>query len=160
MTDQATEPFAKLFENATKNPLPEPVQDAIENGLTTTCEATLKSLAMAKDSAEALSKAAPIATDATVAFTAKAFEQAAQNTESAFKAAQAVVRAKSPAEAIKLQVEYAQAQLAKAGKQAKELFELSAEVGEEQVAEIEASAPDALANSKGEETASLPSAVE
>lgn len=158
MTDQATQQFAKLFENATKNPLSKPVQDAVETGLIRTCEATLKSLAMAKDSAEAVSKAAPIASDATVAFTAKAFEQAAQNTESAFEAARAIVRAKSPAEAIKFQIEYSQLQIEKVGKQAKELFELSTKAGEEQLADFEVSAPpEALGNSKAEEVASLPS---
>lgn len=157
MTDQSPVPFAKLFESATKNPLPEPVQSAVENGLTTACQATLKSLAMARDGAKALSEAAPIAADATVAFTAKAFEQAAENTEAAFGAARAIVRAKSPAEAIKLHVEFSQAQIAKVGEQAKELFALSNKAGQEQLADLDVSPPEALGISKAEETASLPS---
>lgn len=148
MTDQLTDPFAKLFESATKNPLAEPMQSAIETGLTTTCDATLKSLALAKDSAEAASKAAPLAADATVALTEKVFEQAVENTKTIFEAARAIVSAKSPAEAIKLQNDFAQTQIAKVGEQIKELFQLSAKVGEDQVASFKTSATRALGQFK------------
>lgn len=53
------------------------------------------------------------------------------NTEAAFDAAQRLAKAKSLAEVAQIQAEFAQAQLAKAGEQAKTLLELSAHAAKE-----------------------------
>ena len=53
------------------------------------------------------------------------------NTEAAFDAAQAIVRAKTIPEAARLQADFVQQQLAVAGAQTKELLELSTKVAKQ-----------------------------
>ncbi len=58
-------------------------------------------------------------------------DNATANTEAVFNAAQAIAKAKSLPEAARLQTEFFQKQLAVAGEQTKELFELSARVAQQ-----------------------------
>ncbi len=53
------------------------------------------------------------------------------NTEAVFDAAQAIARAKTIPEAVRLQTSFVQQQLAAASAQSKELFELSAKVAQQ-----------------------------
>jgi hypothetical protein len=55
------------------------------------------------------------------------------NTEAAFEAAQAIARAKTVPEAMRLQTSFIQQQFAAAGAQSKELFELSAKVAQQTI---------------------------
>ena len=50
------------------------------------------------------------------------------NTEALFDAAQAIVRANGPTEAAQLQAKFIQTQMAKAGEQSKELYELASKL--------------------------------
>lgn len=126
MNDQFTKPFADLF----KGQFPNQLQTAVQDGLAKTREMTIQSIAAAKDGAEALGKASPVASKETGALTSKAFEQVLENTEAAYAAAQSIFRAQSPIEAAQLQAKYMQAQFARAGEQFKELFELSTKVAQ------------------------------
>lgn len=121
MTDQYTKQFADLF----KAQLPEQLQTFVHEGLAKSREVAVQSIAVAKNGAEALGKASPVAPKEASALTAKAFDQVLENTESAYEAAQSIARAKSPVEVAQLQAKYFQSQLARAGEQCKELFELS-----------------------------------
>ena len=140
MTDQFIKPFTKMFEATSLNQLPEQTQAIVHDGLAKTRDAALKSIAAVKVGAEALGKASPIAAKETGAFTTRAFEQAIENTEAAFVAAQAIFSARSPVEAAQVHATYVQAQLSKVGEQAKELFNLSTKVAQGQFAGINATA--------------------
>ena len=61
----------------------------------------------------------------------KVLHNTAVNTEAAFDAAQAIVRAKTIPEAARLQADFVQQQLAVAGAQTKELLELSTKVAKQ-----------------------------
>lgn len=124
MTDPFTKPFADLFKMAPYGQMPGQMQNLVTDGLAKTREATLQSIAAAKNGAETFGKVSPVAAKETGEFTAKAFEQAVENTEAAFLTAQAIALSTSPIEAAQLQAKYAQAQFAKTGEQAKELFDL------------------------------------
>lgn len=126
MTDQFTKPFADLF----KAELPEQFQAMVQDGIAKSREVAVKSIAAVKDGAETLGKANPIAAKETSALTAKAFEQALTNTELAYDAAQSLARAKSPVEAAQIQAQFVQANFARAGEQAKELFELTTKLAQ------------------------------
>ena len=128
MNDQFTKPFTDLFKTAPYGQLPDQLQTFVQDGLSKTREAALKSIAVVKDGAEALGKSSPVAAKETGELTSRAFEHAIDNTETAFVAAQAIALAKSPIEAMQLQAKYVQAQFAKVGAQSKELFELSTKV--------------------------------
>src|SRR5262245_82308 len=102
MHDTFTKPFADLMKTARLGQLPEHVQSLVHDGLTKTREATLKSFAAARDGAETFEKVALAAQRDTGELTGKVFDQAMQNTEAAFTAAQAIAQAKSPVEAAEL----------------------------------------------------------
>ena len=126
MNDQYAKQVSDLF----KTQLPEQLQTLVHDGLAKSREVAVKSIAAAKDGAEALGKASPVAPKEASALTAKAFEQVIENTESAYDAAQSIARAKSPVEVVQLQAKYVQSQLSRAGEQCKELFDLSTKLAQ------------------------------
>jgi hypothetical protein len=130
MTDPFTKPFADMLKAAPYGQLPEHVKTLVDDGLAKTREATLKSFAVAKHSAEAFEKVALAAQRDAGELAGKIFDQAVQNTEAAFIAAKAIAQAKSPVEAAELQAKYAQAQLTKAGEQSRDLLELSTKLAQ------------------------------
>ena len=130
MNDQFTKPFTDLFKAAPYGQMPDQLQTPMQDGLAKTRDATLKSISAVRDGAEALGKSSPLASKETGALTTRVFEQAIENTEAAFVAAQAIAFAKSPMEAVQLQAKYVQAQFAKAGAQGKELFDLTSKVAQ------------------------------
>ena len=136
MADQFTKPFADLFKLGSFGQLPDQMQTFVQDGLAKTREATLKSISVVKDGATALGKASPVASKETGAFTDKAFDQTIENTEAAFVTAQAIALAKSPMEAAQLQAKYAQAQFAKTGEQAKELYDLWTKAAQKSVSGV------------------------
>jgi hypothetical protein len=66
------------------------------------------------------------------------------NTEACFDAAQAIARAKTIPEAVRLQSNFVQQQLAVAGAQTKELFELSAKVAQQTFETVNSAATKAF----------------
>lgn len=130
MTDQFPNPFADLFKTTQFGQMPNSAQSLVQDGLTKTRDATLQSFAAVKQGAEKMGQSAVVAKKETSDLTAKVFEQAAKNIEAAFVAAQAIAKAKSPMEVMQLQAQFMQAQLALAGEQSKELFDLSTKVAQ------------------------------
>lgn len=126
MTDQYAKQFSDLF----KAQLPEQLQTLVQDGLAKSREVAVQSIAAAKEGAEALGKANPVAAKEASALTAKAFEQALENTNTAYEVAEAMARAKSPMEAAQIQAKYAQGQLSRAIEQGKELFDLSTKLAQ------------------------------
>lgn len=130
MTDLFTKQFAEMFKASPYTQFQNPMMSFMQDGISKTQDATLKSIEAAKDGAEALSKTNSLAANEACALSNKAFDQMIENTQAAFAAFQALALAKSPMEVAKLQAEYVQAQMAKAGVQTKELFELSTKLAQ------------------------------
>ena len=145
-----SDPFSNLFADVFKTPqigqMPGSAQAFVHDGLSKTRAATLQSIAVVRQGAEKMGQTAVVARKETSDLTAKAFEQATRNIEAAFDAAQAISKAKSPIEAAKLQTEFVQGQLALAGEQSKELFELSTKVAQKTAEDMTAFASMSAAN--------------
>ena len=117
--------FADLLKGAPFANPPSDVQRTVQEGLATSQAATLKSLSSAKDGVVAIEQAGNAVRLDGGKLASKVFEHVIHNSEAAFSAAQVVANAKSPSEAVQLHAQFVQSQFAKAGEQAKELFELS-----------------------------------
>ena len=148
MTNQSTKPITDLFMLAQTSLLPAQMQSLVQDGLSKTRDAALKSLMVVKDSADLLSKANLFAPKESGAVTKKIFDHTTANVEAAFNAAEAITQAKSPVEAIQLQAQYVQAQFAMAREQIKELFELSTKAAQRSVEDFNGAVKNAATGGK------------
>ena len=82
------------------------------------------------------------------AFGEKVLHNTTVNTEAAFDAAQAIARARSLPEAARLQADFMQQQLAVAGAQTKELFELSTKLARQTLESVNAAAAKSFDNAR------------
>jgi|SRR3954451_21264537 hypothetical protein len=114
------------FYNAAKNGrIPENFQAFAEDSVVRTREAYQKINTVAKDGAKAVEEVMLAAHAGAKAIGEKVLHNTAVNTDAAFEAAQAIARARTVPEAARLQADFMQQQLAAAGAQTRELFELS-----------------------------------
>lgn len=114
------------FYNAAKNGrIPENLQALAEDSVVRTRDAYNKINTAAKGGAKAMEEVMLTAHAGVKAIGEKVLHNTAANTEAAFEAAQAMARARTLPEAARLQADFMQQQLAAAGAQTKELFELS-----------------------------------
>jgi hypothetical protein len=123
---QQTEAILK----AAQGGVPAHLLTAAQEGLAKTREVTRSSIATARDSAEVVEQ---VLKDART-LTEKNLQNFVVNTEAAFDAAQAIVRANNPIEAAQLQAKFLQNQIAKAGEQSKELYELASKQMQQTIA--------------------------
>lgn len=144
MTEQFVRPFTKLFGIAPYAQLPEPMRAMLNDSIAKAREMTLQSITTVKENVETAGKANPFIVNEAADLATKAFQQLTENTDAAFAAAQAIVGAKTTSEAVKLQIEYFNAQTKKASEQAKELFELSSKMGKKLVADFNAASAERL----------------
>jgi hypothetical protein len=123
---------AEEFMNAAKaGKIPENIQALAQDGVARTQEAFETLTAAAKDQAKVAEDFA-LATQAGIkSISAKMFDNTAVNAEAAFEAARSMANATSVPEALRIQAEFLQRQLAVAGTQTKELFELSTRFAKE-----------------------------
>jgi len=108
--------------------IPETVQAFAEDSVSKAREAYGKFNTVAKDGVKVLEDAMVAAHAGAKSIGEKVLRNSEVNTEAAFEAAQAIARAKTVPEAMRLQTSFLQQQFAAAGAQSKELFELSAKV--------------------------------
>lgn len=117
------------FMNAAKAAqMPENMLAFAQESVAKTREAYDKLSSVARDQAKAAEEFMLATQAGAKAISTRVFDHAAANTDAAFDAAQAMAKARSLPEAVRLQGEFVQKQLAVAGEQTKELFELSARV--------------------------------
>ena len=128
MDNNTANPFAKMFDSSALSDMTAKAQSMMQAGLDQSREALLKSIAAAQEGAQTLSRANPLASQETAGLTKRAFEQAIDMTEAAYKVAQSVSTAKTPAEIAQIQAEFIQAQFAKMGDYTRELIDLSTKV--------------------------------
>jgi phasin len=108
--------------------VPESFQSMAEESVTKTREAFDRLSAAARDQAKAAEEVLLAAQAGAKTIGAKVIDNTTANTDAAFEAAQAIARAKTLPEAARLQADFMQKQLAKAGEQTKELVELSMQI--------------------------------
>lgn len=131
MTDQFTRQAQDMFAAAKDARIPENVQAIAEEGVAKTREAYAKLNTATKDGAKVLEDVMVAAHAGAKTIGEKVLRNTEVNTEAVFDAAQAIARAKTFPEAVRLQTNFMQQQFAVAGAQTKELFELSAKVAQQ-----------------------------
>lgn len=131
MNDQFARQAEQFFNVAKEVKMPENVQAMVADGVAKTREAYEKASSVAKDQAKVAEEIMLAGQAGAKSIGTKLFENTAANTEAAFEAAQAIARARSVPEAAKLQAEFMQKQMAVAGAQTRELFELSSRVAQQ-----------------------------
>ena len=125
MNEQFTRQAHEMFSAARDAKIPENIQAIAEDGVQKTRDAYLKMNTAAKDGAKVVEEVMLAAHAGAKQLGEKVLQNTTVNTEAAFEAAQAMARARSLPEAARLQADFVQQQLAIAGAQTKELFELS-----------------------------------
>lgn len=131
MNDQFARQAEQFFNVAKDARMPENVQAMVADGVAKTREAYEKASTVAKDQAKVAEEIMLAGQAGAKTIGTKLLENTAANTEAAFDAAQAIARARSMPEAAKLQAEFMQKQMAIAGAQTRELFELSSRVAQQ-----------------------------
>ncbi|MCH9764593.1 MAG: phasin family protein [Alphaproteobacteria bacterium] len=131
MTDQFTRQTQEFFEATKDARIPENVQAMAEDAVEKSRDAFDKVSNATKDNAKAFEQLVNVAADGAKTIGEKVLRNTELNAEAAFDAAQAVARAKTLPEVARLQSSFLQQQMAVAGAQTKELFELSTKVAQQ-----------------------------
>lgn len=140
MTDQFTRQAQDMFAAAKDARIPENIQVMAEDGVQKSREAFYKMSAAAKDSAKVVEDVMSANQAGAKAIGDKLMHNTSVNTEAMFDAAQAIARAKTIPEMVRLQADFLQQQFAVAGAQSKELFELSAKVAKQTLETVNSAA--------------------
>lgn len=140
MNEQFTRQAQDMFRAAQDAKIPESLQAMAEDGVAKSREAYQKLQSATKDNVKVVEELVLSAQANARAFGEKVIENTAANTEAAFDAAQAIARARSLPEAARLQADYMQQQMAIAGSQTKELFELSTRMTRQAIESVNAAA--------------------
>ena len=110
------------------------------DGVAKTREAYEKATSVAKDQAKVAEEIMLAGQAGAKSIGSKLIENTVTNAEAAFDAAQAIARARTLPEAARLQAEFVQKQMATAGAQTRELFELSSRIAQQTFASFNAAA--------------------
>ncbi|WP_295557423.1 TIGR01841 family phasin [uncultured Hyphomicrobium sp.] len=121
----------EFFSAAKDARIPEQVQAIAEDSVTKARETYDKFSTVAKDNAKTFEEVAVAAFAGAKSIGDKVLKNTESNTEAVFEAAQALARAKTLPELVRLQSSFVQQQFATAGAQSKELFELSTKVAQQ-----------------------------
>ncbi|KUO57109.1 MAG: phasin family protein [Alphaproteobacteria bacterium] len=128
MNEQFTRQAQDMFAAAKDARIPENIQAFAEDSITKSREAFTKMQSVAQDNAKAAEEVMLAAQAGAKALGEKVVHNTAVNAQAVFDAAESIARAKTVPEAARLQANFFQQQLAVAGAQTKELFELSTKV--------------------------------
>ncbi|MGE0767436.1 MAG: phasin family protein [Hyphomicrobiaceae bacterium] len=128
MNEQFTRQAEQFFSAAKDARVPENVQAMMSDGVAKTREAYEKASTVAKDQAKVAEEIMLAGQAGAKSIGSKLIENTVMNADAAFDAAQAIVRASTLPEAARIQAEFMQKQMATAGAQTRELFELSSRI--------------------------------
>lgn len=131
MNEHFTRQAEQFFNAAKEARVPENVQAMVVDGVTKTREVYEKAASVARDQAKVAEDMVLSGQASAKNLGSKLIENAVTNTEAAFEAAQAMARARSLPEAAKIQADFMQRQMALAGAQTREFFEISARMAQE-----------------------------
>ena len=140
MNDQFARQAEQFFNVAKDARVPENVQAFVVDGVAKTREVYEKATTAAQGQAKVAEELMLAGQASAKVIGSKLIENTATNAEAAFEAAQAMARAKSLPELARLQAEFMQKQMAIAGVQTRELFELSSRVAKETMSTVNAAA--------------------
>lgn len=140
MNEQFTRQAEQFFSAAKEARVPENVQAMMADGVAKTREAYEKATTVAKDQAQVAEEMLLAGQAGAKSIGSKLIENTVTNAEAAFDAAQAIARARTLPEAARLQAEFMQKQMATAGAQTRELFELSSRIAQQTFASFNAAA--------------------
>ena len=148
MKNDFTSQAEDFMRSAADVKVPESMQHFAEDNVAKSREAYAKMTVAAQDAHKALTEVAGVATLGAKTLGEKVLANVAANTESMFDAAEAIARARSVPEAMKLQSSFMQSQMAKASEQTREFFELSSKVAQQTFATFNTVAGKSVANAK------------
>jgi phasin len=131
MNDQFTRQAQEMFAAAKDARIPENIQAIAEDGVAKTREAFDKIQAVSKDGVKTIENVVLTAQAGARTISEKVLRNVEINAEAAFDAAEAIAKAKTLPEVMKLQSSYVQQQLAASANQTKELFELSTKIAQQ-----------------------------
>lgn len=140
MNEQFNRQAQDMFAAAKDARIPENIQALAEDGVQKSREAYYKLNSAAKDGVKVVEEVMLATQAGAKAIGEKIMHNTSVNTEAAFDAAQALARAKTLPELVRLQADFVQQQMAVAGAQSKELFELSAKVAKQTLDTVNAAA--------------------
>lgn len=130
----------EFFSAAKEARIPEQVQAIAEDSVSKARETYGKFNTVAMDGVKVLEEVMVTAHAGAKSIGDKVLKNAEANTEAAFDAAQAIARAKTLPELVRLQTAFVQQQFTVAGSQSKELFELSTKVAQQTIESLNAAA--------------------
>ena len=137
-----------FMRNAGDVRVPEQMQHFAEDSVAKTREAYAKMTVVAQDAQKAMAEVSTVATQGAKTLGEKMLANVTANTNAAFDAAEAIARARSVPEAMKLQSTFMQSQMAKASEQTREFYELSARLTQHTLESMNAAATRAFNASK------------
>jgi phasin len=131
MTDQFNRQAQEMFSAAKDARIPENIQAIAEDGVAKTREAFDKLQTVSKDGVKTMENVVLTAQAGARTIGEKVLRNVEINAEAAFDAAEAIAKAKTVPELLKLQSSFFQQQLTASANQTKELFELSAKIAQQ-----------------------------
>lgn len=140
MNEQFARQAQDMFAAAKDARIPENIQAIAEEGVQKSRDAFHKMSSVAKDNVKVVEDVMLASQAGAKAIGEKILHNTTVNTEAAFDAAQAIARAKTLPEVVRLQADFLQQQFAVAGAQSKELFELSTKVAKQTLETVNAAA--------------------
>lgn len=140
MNDQFSRQAQDMFNAARDAKIPENIQALAEDNVARSREVYQRFNSAAKDGAKVVEEVVLTAQAGAKAIGEKMLTNTAVNTEAVFDAAQAIARARSLPEAMRMQAEFFQQQFTVAGAQTKELMELSTKVARQTIESMNAAA--------------------
>ena len=144
MNEQINRTAEEMRKAAQQARLPENVQVMAQEGVAKAREAYDKISAVAHDQAKVLEQVVMAQTSGVKTLGDKLLQNVVANTEAAFDAAQAMAKSRSLPDAAKIQADFVQQQMAKAGEQTKEFFELSTRIAQQTFQTMNAAAAKAF----------------
>ena len=148
MNDQFTRQAQEMFAAAKDARIPENIQQMAEDGVAKTREAFEKVQAVSLDNMKTMETVMLTAQAGARSIGEKVLRNIEVNTDAAFDAAEAMSRARTIPEVLKLQTSFVQQQLTASAAQAKELFELSTKVAQQSFETMNAAATKTFEQAK------------
>ena len=140
MNDQFVKHTEDLMNAAKEVRMPENVQAIAEESVARTREAYDRVSAVAREATVAMEEVTAVQSKGARTLGEQMIDMVAANTEAAFDAAAQIAKARTLPEAARMQADFVQQQVAKAGEQTKDLYETSQRVARETVETMNAAA--------------------
>ncbi|MDX2307926.1 MAG: phasin family protein [Hyphomicrobium sp.] len=148
MNDQFTRQAQEMFAAAKDARIPENIQQIAEDGVAKTREAFEKVQAVSLDNMKTFETVMLTAQAGARSIGEKVLRNVEVNTDAAFDAAEAMARARTIPEVMKLQTSFVQQQMTASAAQVKELFELSTKVAQQTFETMNAAAAKTFEQAK------------